>query len=60
VKTDDRKDVHRIFVSEGYLIDRALEQGVREAMLRHKREGRAVVIYRNGRAEHLKPEDLGY
>jgi hypothetical protein len=60
MKANEPNDVHRIFVERRAVIDEALKQGVREAMIRHKREGRTVVIYRNGQAEHVKPEDLGY
>ena len=33
MKTEAQKDVNRIFVEEGHLIDEALKQGVREAMM---------------------------
>jgi hypothetical protein len=29
-------------------------------MLRHKRDGLPIVIYRNGKIEWVMPEDLGY
>lgn len=58
MKTEAQKDVHRIFVEEGELIDRALQQGVRDAVLRHKRDGLPMVIYREGKAVWIKPEDL--
>jgi hypothetical protein len=60
MKALETKDVHRIFVEEGHLIDRAVEEGVRQAMLQHKREGLPVVIERNGKIEWVKPEDLGF
>ena len=56
--TEAQKDVHRIFVEEGELIDKALQQGVRDAVLRHKRDGLPMVIYREGKAVWIKPEDL--
>jgi hypothetical protein len=58
MKTEAQKDVHRIFVEEGELIDKALQQGVRDAVLRHKRDGLPMVIYREGKAVWIKPEDL--
>ena len=58
MKTEAQKDVHRIFVEDGELIDKALQQGVRDAMLRHKRDGLPMVIYRDGKAVWIKPEDL--
>jgi NCAIR mutase (PurE)-related protein len=60
MKTEAQKDVSRIFVEVRRLIDEALKQGVREAMLRHKRDGLPVVIYRDGKTVWVKPEDLGY
>lgn len=60
MKTDAQKNVHRIFVDEGHLIDDALKQGVREAMLRHKKDSLPVVVKRDGTIEWVKPEDLGF
>ena len=60
MKTEAQKDVNRIFVEEGHLIDEALKQGVREAMMRHKKDGLPVVIYRDGQTVWVKPEDLGF
>lgn len=45
---------------EGHPIDKALKQGVRDAMLRHKEAGLPVVIYRDGKAVWVMPQDLGY
>lgn len=58
MKTEAQKDVHRIFAEEGELIDKALQQGVKDAVLRHKRDGLPMVIYRDGKAVWIKPEDL--
>ena len=60
MKAEAQKDIHRIFVEDGRLIDEALKQGVRDAMLRHKRDGLPVVIYRDGQTLWVKPEDLGF
>jgi hypothetical protein len=60
MKVEAQKDVNRIFVEEGHLIDKALKQGVRDAMLRHKKAGLPVVVYRDGKAALVKPEDLGF
>jgi hypothetical protein len=60
MKAEAQKDVNRIFVEGGHLIDEALKQGVRDAMLRHKEAGLPVVIYRDGRAVWVMPQDLGY
>ncbi len=58
MKTEAQKDIHRIFVEDGELIDKALQQGVRDAVFRHKRDGLPMVIYRDGKAVWIKPEDL--
>lgn len=60
MKTEAPKNVTRIFVEEGHLIDEALKQGVRDAMLRHKAAGLPVVIYRDGKTVWVMPQDLGY
>lgn len=36
----------------------AMRQAVREAMLRHKRDGLPVAVWRNGRVEWIQPEDI--
>jgi hypothetical protein len=41
-------------------IDDAFAKGVRDAILRHKRDDLPVVIERDGKIEWVKPEDLGF
>lgn len=53
------RDPHRIFVEAGHLIDEALKKAVREAILQHKREGLPIVIYRDGQAVWVPPEEIG-
>lgn len=60
MKAVAQKNANRIFVEDGRLIDQALEEGVRQAMLDHKKEGLPVVIERDGKIEWVMPEDLGY
>lgn len=36
----------------------AMRRGVREALLRHKRAGVPVAVWRNGRVELIQPEDI--
>ena len=60
MKAVAEKDANRILVQEGRLIDKALEEGVRQAMLQHKKDGLPVVVERDGKIEWVKPEDLGY
>jgi hypothetical protein len=60
VESRRTEGLNRIFREQRPVIDDALKQGVREAMICHKRDGLPVVIYRNGKTVHVKPEDLGY
>jgi hypothetical protein len=60
MKTQLRKDITRIIREDKQAVDDALAKGVRDAMLRHKKDGNRVVVERNGKIEKVKPEDLGY
>lgn len=60
MESEPKKDIDRIMREEGHPIDKALKQGVRDAMLRHKEAGLPVVIYRDGKAVWVMPQDLGY
>jgi hypothetical protein len=60
MKTQVRKDITRIIREDKQAVDDALAKGVRDAMLRHKKDGNRVVVERNGKIEKAKPEDLGY
>lgn len=39
-------------------IMRAMNQAVREALLRHKHAGNPVAVWRNGQVEWIQPEDI--
>jgi hypothetical protein len=60
MKTNTQNNVHRMFVEDRQRIDEALEQGVREAMIRHKKDDLPVVIYRDGESVWINSEELGY
>ena len=60
MKTNAKKDVNLILVEDGQVINEAIKQGVRDAMLRHKEAGLPVVIYREGKAVWVMPQELGY
>ena len=60
MKAEAQKDVSRILREDQRLVDEALDRGIRDAMLRHKRDGLPVVVERDGKIEWVKPEDLGY
>ncbi len=60
MKTHVRKDIARVMREDSQAVDDALARGVREAMLRHKKDDLPVVIERDGKVTWVKPEDLGY
>ena len=60
MKVETQKDVNRILLEDRRVVDEALKRGVRDAMLRHERDGLPVVVERDGKIEWVKPEDLGY
>ena len=55
--TPKPKDITRIF-GEGTLIDKAVREGVREALRQHKRAGNPVAEWRDGKVVWVKPEDI--
>lgn len=57
MKDIQEKSIDEIF-AEGTLIDKALKQAVREAILQHKRAGNPIVVWRNGKMVWLKPEEI--
>ena len=60
MKTQARKDIARVMREDRQTVDGALAKGVRDAMLRHKKDDLPVVVERDGKIEWVKPEDLGY
>ncbi len=57
MKRRRNKTIDAIF-KEGTLIDKALRQGVHEALLKHKQAGNPVVVWRDGKMVWLKPEEI--
>lgn len=57
MKDIQEKSINEIF-AEGTLIDKALKQAVREAILQHKRAGNPIVVWRDGKIVWLKPEEI--
>ncbi len=60
MKAQGRKDIGRVVREDRQAIDDAFARGVREAMLRHKKDDLPVAIERDGKIEWVKPEDLGF
>ena len=59
MKIQARKDIGRMIREDREAVDGALAKGVRDAVLRHKKDDLPVVIERDGKIESVKPEDLG-
>ena len=53
----DKPDMGAIF-ADGAAIERALTLAVRDAVLRHKRLGQPIAIWRDGRVVEIAPEDI--
>lgn len=53
-----QKSVQDLFL-EGTPIDEGLRKGVREALLRHKKLGNPIVVWRDGRIVHVSAEEIG-
>jgi hypothetical protein len=45
-------------VANPQLITRALAKGVREALARHKRLGKHIVVFRNGKTVWVDPDEI--
>jgi hypothetical protein len=58
IKTEAAKDPNRIMLEEPHLIDEALAEGVRDALLRHRERGLPVVIQRDGKIVWVSAEEL--
>jgi hypothetical protein len=52
MRAREPKDIEAIF-REGTLIDEALAEGAREALLRHKRAGCPIVVWENGKVVRI-------
>lgn len=59
-RTKLNERIHRIMFEDHGVILEALQKGIDEAMIQHKRAGLPVVIERDGKIEWVMPEDLGY
>ena len=58
MKTQTQRDVDRILTEHRRVVNRALNRGIRKAILRHKKDQFPVVIERDGKIQWVEPEDL--
>ena len=58
----ETKEKHKDRIAEAFAnperITYALEQGVRDALVKHKQTGNPVVVWRDGKIVWLKPEEI--
>ena len=54
---DPARDIDRIF-ADGALIDEAVQTASHVAVDAHRRAGRPLVVFRNGRIDHVPPDEL--
>lgn len=56
------KEKHRDKIAETFAdpekVTEALAQGVRDALLKHKQAGNPIVIWREGKAVWIEPEEI--
>jgi hypothetical protein len=56
------KEEHRDKITAAFAdpekITQALAKGVRDALLKHKQAGNPIVVWRNGRAVWIDPNDI--
>jgi hypothetical protein len=50
-------DIEQLFV-EGTAIDEAIEDGVRDALLDHKRAGNSIAIWKDEKVHWIPPEEI--
>ncbi|GBD96959.1 MAG TPA: hypothetical protein ENG83_04765 [Nitrospirae bacterium] len=55
--SDAKKNIDEFF-NTGTEIDEALQQGVKEALLQHKKAGNPIVSWENGKIIWIQPEDI--
>jgi hypothetical protein len=52
------KEVPNLLVKYRGEVEESVREGVREALLRHKREGNSVAVWRDGRVVILSPDEI--
>jgi hypothetical protein len=54
---EPERDIEELMMDDA-LIDGALAEAVREAVLRHKRLGNPIAVWENGRVVWIPPEEI--
>ena len=58
MKRDSEQDRISAFFPDPDKVTEALARGVREALLRHKRAGNPIVVWRDGQIVWIPPEEI--
>ena len=58
VQEEPRKDIYRIMTEQPWVVEQAINRGIREALLRHKQAGLPVAVSRDGKVVLIQPEDI--
>ena len=58
-RSDQAKTILEL-MTRGDEVDRAVQRAVREALIRHKKLGESVAVWRDGKALILPPEEIPY
>ncbi len=53
-----KNDTTNLFVTHREEINKAYERAVREALIKHKKNGNSVVVSRNGEIVTLRPDEI--
>jgi hypothetical protein len=57
MKSKEPPSIRELFL-DGKAMDRAMRKGVREALLRHKRAGVPIVVWRSGKVVRIPPSQI--
>ena len=56
-RAEQKPDIEALFEG-GVEIDRALARGVRDALIRHRKLGQSVAVWRDGRVVEIMPHEI--
>jgi hypothetical protein len=56
-RSENRPTIHELF-EDGREIDLALKRAIKEALLRHKKLGNSIVVWRDGEVVQIPPQEI--
>ena len=57
-QTNGKIKPQKLLIKDGKKVDRALENAVKDALLKHKRANNAVAVWRDGKVVLLQPDKI--